>query len=565
MIYVQMFQYYPERGNDLLYWQKALRWGWICIFCLAVLVALPARSLAHAYIVAATPAANEQLMEAPKTIRIEFNENIQSTFYALTLVNQTGHEILLHDVRIDATNPHVLEGNVPNRLANGTYVVKWKVVSSDGHPVEGTIPFQIGQSSDNGALSDSERNGYVPKFDMIIIRGLFYIGLSLFLSLLWFKLFIYLPLGTWRFSTRDRVLYWAAYSLTVLATLLSLPLQITVEADVSWLQALEGALVKKMLFHTAFGVAWMIQCVLLFLLFVVGYAAMFGKRERHSKRWAIVSFVLGTSILFAKAWTGHAAASSHPLVARVMDFLHLFSASVWVGCLVIIAVILPFDIPGTAKSKYWEAVRRFSRWAIGLVAMLMMTGIYAALQQVPTFDALFQTIYGKVLLGKVLLLVVMLMFATVNWLSERKQKSVLGATVWSEFGLGIGAMLLAAMLTNLPPAAASPGPFTQTKEAGSYQVTLHITPNVLGTNQFQIKIKNAKGRAVQDIEQVTVTLTPKDIDMGETTFQAFKVASGIYQAKGTISMAGRWNVHVHILTTSLQSVDATFACYVGSQ
>jgi copper transport protein len=556
---------YRERGNDLSYWQKALRWGWISIFCLAVSAALPARSLAHAYIVAATPAANEQLMEAPKTIRIEFNENIQSAFYALTLVNQRGNEIRLHDVRIDGTNPHVLEGNVPNRLTNGTYVIKWKVVSSDGHPVEGTIPFQIGQNRDNGALSDSERNGYVPKFDMIIIRGLFYIGLSLFLSLLWLKLFIYLPLGAWRFSARDKVLYWAAYSLTALATLLSLPLQITVEANVSWLQALEGALVKKMLLHTAFGAIWMIQCVLLFLLFVVGYAATFGKRERHSKRWATVSFVLGTSILFAKAWTGHAAASSHPFVARVMDFLHLFSASVWVGCLVIIAAILPFDISGTEKSAYWEAVRRFSRWATGLVAVLMMTGIYAALQQIPTFDALFQTIYGKALLGKVLLFVVMLMLAAMNWILGRKQKDVLGATVWFEFSLGIGAMLLAAMLTNLPPAAVSPGPFTQTKEAGSYQVTLHITPNVLGTNQFQIKIKNAKGRAVQDIEQVTVTLTSKEMDMGETTFQAFKVASGVYQAKETMSMAGRWNVHVHILTTSLQSADAVFACYVGSQ
>lgn len=547
------------------YWQKALRWGWISIFCLTVLASLPVRSLAHAYIVATTPKVNEKLVEAPKTIRIEFNENIQSTFYALKLLNQRGQEIRLHDVRIDATNPHVLKGNVPNRLANGVYVMKWKVVSSDGHPVEGTIPFQIGQSSDNGALSDSERNSYVPKFDMIIIRGLFYIGLSLFLSLLWFKLFIYLPLGAWRFSARDKVLYWAAYSITALATLLSLPLQITVEADVSWLQALKGALVKKMLLHTSFGTIWMIQCVLLFLLFVVGYAAMFGKRERHSKRWAIVSFVLGASILFAKAWTGHAAASSHPLVARVMDFLHLFSASIWVGCLVIIAAILPFDMPGTEKSKYWEAVRRFSCWAAGLVAILMMTGIYAALQQVPTFDALFQTIYGKVLLGKVLLLVVMLMLAAVNWILGRKQKNVLGITVWSEFGLGIGAMLLAAMLTNLPPAAVSPGPFTQTKAAGSYQVTLHITPNVLGTNQFQIKIKDAKGRAIQDIEQVMVTLASKEMDMGETTFRALKIASGVYQAKETMSMAGRWNVHVHILTTSLQSADATFACYVGSQ
>jgi copper transport protein len=556
---------YRERGNDLSYWQKALRWGWISIFCLAVSAALPARSLAHAYIVAATPAANEKLMKAPKTIRIEFNENIQSTFYALVLVNQRGHEVRLHDVRIDATNPHVLEGNVPNRLADGTYVVKWKVVSSDGHPVEGTIPFQIGQSSDNGTLSDLERNGYFPKLDMIIIRGLFYIGVSLFLGLLSFKLFIYLPLGAWRFSIWDKVLYWAAYSLTALATLLSLPLQITVEADVSWFQALEGALVKKMMLHTVFGAIWMIQCVLLFLLFGAGYAATFRKKERHSKRWASFSFALGTSILFAKAWTGHAAASPHPLVACVMDFLHLFSASVWVGCLVIIAAILPFDIPGTGKSKYWEAVRRFSRWAAGLVAILMMTGIYAALQQIPTFDALFQTIYGKALLGKVLVLVVMLMLAAMNWISGRKQKNVLGAAVWSEFGLGIGAMLLAAMLTNLPPATASPGPFTQTKEAGSYQVTLHITPNVLGTNQFQIKIKNEKGRAVQDIEQVTVTLTSKEMDMGETTFQAFKVASGVYQTKETISMTGRWNVHVHILTTSLQSVDAAFACYVGSQ
>jgi CopC domain len=78
------------------------------------------------------------------------NENIQSTFYALTLVNQRGHEVRLHDVRIDATNPHVLESNVPNRLTNGIYVIKWESISSDGHPVEGTIPFQIGQSSDSG-------------------------------------------------------------------------------------------------------------------------------------------------------------------------------------------------------------------------------------------------------------------------------------------------------------------------------------------------------------------------------------------------------------------------------
>ncbi|WP_035098065.1 copper resistance protein CopC [Anoxybacteroides tepidamans] len=544
--------------------QKIWIWG---LFVFWLFSLFPDRSLAHAYIVRSTPAENETLSEAPSVIRIEFNEAIQRNFYSLKLINESGQLIQLHDVRIDKDDRKIIEADLQDRLANGTYTVRWKVVSSDGHRVEGTIPFQVGKNGEFAKSAPSKAESYSPKLDMVLIRWLFYISASLFVGMLFFKQIVEPKQKLYSFSSRYRLLYWLAYNGMSVSILLSLPLQVTVEADVPWSQAWRVSLLKKMLTDHSFGSVWLIQLALLVLLLIAGCAITYSK-DRWLKPWTALSLIIGMGLLFMKTFIGHASASANPVISIFIDFLHLLAASIWLGGLCMIALALPLEALAKKErpdwNKYWATIKRFSYWGAVCVGTLILTGVYMSLEQVPTFNSLFSTMYGKLLIWKGILLVAMLLLAFVHVLARRRKKK-LGATVWAEWGIGVGVLLLAAILTNLPPAVAAPGPFDQVKEIHGYEMRLKVTPNILGVNELRIDIKDFKGQPVKDIEQVTVTLTSKEMDMGENVLQIRGNRSGIYETQGMINMAGRWNIHIHALTRSLQSIDADFECFVGSQ
>ncbi|KXG10650.1 Copper transport protein YcnJ [Anoxybacillus sp. P3H1B] len=545
---------------------KVLLWGLVGIFLLNL---FPGHSFAHAYIVRSTPSENETLARAPSMIRIEFNEEIQDHFYSLKLINEAGQSITLNQVRIDKNHPKILEANLPNALSQGTYMIQWRVVSSDGHPVKGTIPFQIGQGGKTETSILPKTKNYLPQLDMVWIRWLFYVSSSLFVGMLFFKQIVEPKQETFSFSFRYNALYWLAYIGMSLSILLSLPLQITVEADVPWSKAWSVSFIKKMITDSSFGSVWLIQIACLGLLLITGSAITYfhQRQEKRLKRWVSLSFIIGMGLLFTKSLLGHTAASPHRMISVLIDFLHLLAASLWLGSLCMIAIILPLELLAKKEKdwhRYWAAIKRFSYWGAIFACGVMMTGAYMSLQQVPTFSALLSTMYGKFLMGKVMLLMMMLLLASIHiW--ARKKGRKLGLSIWGEWGIGIIVLLLAAVLTNLPPATAAPGPFQQTKEVHGYTIVLKVTPNILGTNHFTIHIKNQKGQPVQDIEQVTVTLASKEMDMGENVLQVRGNQSGTYQIQGMISMAGRWNIHIHALTTSLQSIDADFECFVGSQ
>ena len=98
------------------------------------------------------------------------------------------------------------------------------------------------------------------------------------------------------------------------------------------------------------------------------------------------------------------------------------------------------------------------------------------------------------------------------------------------------------------------------------QVSLKATPNIIGVNLFEVTLKDREGKPIKDIEQMHLTFTMLEMDMGKETVNLTKIAEGKYEVKGLhFSMAGRWNVHVHVLTKSLESIDTDFKVLVGSQ
>ncbi len=65
------------------------------------------------------------------------------------------------------------------------------MISADGHPIQGVIPFRIGLAEAGADDIQVEEMGYVPQIDMIMERGILYTSFSLFIGVLFFNLIMY--------------------------------------------------------------------------------------------------------------------------------------------------------------------------------------------------------------------------------------------------------------------------------------------------------------------------------------------------------------------------------------
>lgn len=100
---------------------------------------------AHDELIDSSPGVDEHLDAAPSQVRLTFSDNI------LTI----GPKVVVAD-RVDGTwttGEPVLDGSsvvvtLKDDVPDGRYEIRWRVVSSDGHPITGLIPFTVGEVGD---------------------------------------------------------------------------------------------------------------------------------------------------------------------------------------------------------------------------------------------------------------------------------------------------------------------------------------------------------------------------------------------------------------------------------
>ncbi len=102
---------------------------------------------AHAVLMKAAPAANQQLDAAPRELELAFNENVGPVLFKV--LDRTGKETgKPGEIRIDGNSLFLPLGET---LANGTYIVTYRVISADTHPVGGSFAFAVGEPVASGA------------------------------------------------------------------------------------------------------------------------------------------------------------------------------------------------------------------------------------------------------------------------------------------------------------------------------------------------------------------------------------------------------------------------------
>ena len=95
---------------------------------------------AHDELVSSTPVADAALDPAPTEVSLSYSDNILEVGVEVTVTDAAGTEWVADAPVVDGPTVTVpLNADMPG----GAYTVDWRVVSSDGHPISGSIPFTV--------------------------------------------------------------------------------------------------------------------------------------------------------------------------------------------------------------------------------------------------------------------------------------------------------------------------------------------------------------------------------------------------------------------------------------
>ncbi|QIN81369.1 hypothetical protein GBA63_01070 [Rubrobacter tropicus] len=185
----------------------------------------------------------------------------------------------------------------------------------------------------------------------------------------------------------------------------------------------------------------------LLVAFAVAWAAGGGGIGRW---WAAAG--AGGLLLATLVPESHAVAQG--LLAITVIWLHLVAAAFWTGGLLAFPILLLGPLRALGLDERADlrrrTVRRFSKVATVAVLVLVATGLYSTLLNVAGLGALVGTAYGRALVMKLGMTVLLLATGGLNLID--KGDGPLGRMVGLELALAAGIFVAAGFLTSLPPA-----------------------------------------------------------------------------------------------------------------
>jgi methionine-rich copper-binding protein CopC len=109
---------------------------------LSLMLLVPSTGWSHAYLVKSSPARRAVLSGAPVRVVLWFNERLEAQFSQASVWNTVRQQVDGGDVQVDPDDAKKLSLGIPP-LPAGTYTVKYRVLSVDGHIVESEFPFTV--------------------------------------------------------------------------------------------------------------------------------------------------------------------------------------------------------------------------------------------------------------------------------------------------------------------------------------------------------------------------------------------------------------------------------------
>lgn len=522
-------------------------------------LAFAAPASAHAVLLRTSPAENSVVATAPADVALTFSEQVTPVPDKVHLVGPDGKRADAGAVRVSGNDVLI---PMDSKAARGTYLVNYRVVSADGHPVAGAFTFSVGAPSpggppvDNGASASSG----VPTVALAIARYVGYAGLVLLvgavlvLSLLWPR----------RLDTKGLArTAWIGAGVIAVGTVAELVLEVPYISGSGLFSA--GAAAWQEVLGSRFGTAHLVR------LGVLGVSLILLRPLVNGKSWGsdrVLLAVLGVVGFATWSVSGHPGATPVPMVTVIADMIHIGAMSIWLGGLLMLFLFL---LPQGNGAELGAIVPIWSRWATYAVATLVLTGVAQGLVQIGTLSALVGTTYGILVIVKVALVGLAL---GVAWLSRRMVAPIAtdtpGATQKLRMSVLYEVALLAmvlgttSVLVQTPPArtasAEAPAPTLQqaTMNSPLYVVQFEISPATDGNNDVHLYATAPDGGLIKVLEwKGKASLPEKGIE--NIDIQLLGITDDHAAGQITLPAPGTWTFTFTLRTTDIDQATVSTA------
>jgi copper transport protein len=486
-------------------------------------------AFAHAVLVDSVPADGSAVASSPTQIELRFNEEVVvlavEVVDASTVVQQPGAVPIREGehVRLPLTAP----------LADGGYLVKYRVTSADSHVIDGAIAFAVGHAAIPARATRAGSHWtawFTATRALRDIAILLVAGLGLYLAIV----------GPFPFAARWSAVAAVAAGITSIVAL--------------GLQGFELAGARSKLFDPG-SFRIIPPAIAIATAATIVASAVIALASRAPARSLHRAMLVSCPLLMAVAHVavGHAMTSSSPRAAFVVLTAHVLGAAFWLGSLAALLYLLvraPTD-------RGIAALRRFSRIAIVAVPVFIAAGVAGAFLEVPSITALISSVYGQLLMAKAALVVPLIALAGANRnillpalaRGESSARGRLAKTIVVELAVVLGIVGIAAQLGRTPPPRAHPVADLVERRLVSGNLEAAIAVRRAGS-EHTVEVEVTRAGTTDRVDVPEMTIEFSNAAAGVTGIQRpmSRMAPGVYRWRGVaMPVPGTWSIAVHAL------------------
>ena len=559
----------------------------VVLVAAAAALSLPASAFAHAALLRTSPSASVILRRAPDRVTLTYSEAVEPKFAIVSVTDAAGHQVATGRPTRSPTNADELVQPI-RHLPEGWYLVFWRVISVDGHPVRGAFTFAVGPNpgpAPQFVIPSISETAATP--GLLTLRWIVFLAMMSAIGLFVLRAITARPLvRTLRGSSLRAVA--VAFWTSLVVALIAVPVYVYVATvKFSLRSTTDFAGVFPLLRSSAFGRGFLDLELALALFGVAAAISLWLDRPDRPARSVAELLALTGAIgaaaacLLVPGLAGHAAQTSPRGLSVSADWVHLASGSVWVGGLVGLFVLYRSTGELLRVAALSFVVPRFSNTALASVNLLIASGIAATLLHIPTLASMWQTSYGRTLSVKIALLLAAGMLASVNLARTKPRLQaarahperaagaavLLRRLVGGEVVFVFGAIFAAALLSSLAPpskalarigkaeARVGPGAFSQHVRKDGYDLDFRVSPNRAALpNSFEVRITK-DGKPVRTASVVT-HFAMLDMEMQELAYSLPEKSPGLFaRSAPALVMVGHWGLQYEITIPGKPPID----------
>jgi len=514
---------------------------------IVVALATPASLSAHALLRSSDPAAGSTLGSAPASVLLTFGETPDPRLTSIQVLDSGGSNHATGSPAVAADPPDSIRIGL-GAMPDGAYTVTWRTVSAvDGHVSAGSFVFGVGVAPPSGPpAQQAGGNGESGTPPAIVTRWLLYLGLVALLGAAF--------VGVWvvRGSVAN-LLGMAAvgWMLTAAGTIGVIVVQ--------WAES--GAPLED-LPGTSIGVSALARLVSLGVMALALAGLAVGRTLAHRRGWVLVGLAAAAGF-GVDVVTGHAAAGPGWPIQIASQWLHGVSAGVWLGGLTGLLLVLP----STPQGDRLASARRYSFVAGIMLAIVVVTGLIRAIQEIGTLDALLTTDFGRDVLAKSIVLLGLALLGAFNRFVTLRNAERLSGRIrnigGAELVLAVIVLGLSGLLVNQTPpssAGSTQEPVAQPIVAvgndfgTSLRARLVATPGGAGQNQFDLALTDYDSGQPVDASAASLRFQlASQSGVAPSTVDLQRAAAGTFSGAGAnLSIDGIW-----LLTATVTTAQGT--------